>query len=109
MPLPMKSIREVAAELGMTEREVRVLIDTNKVRAVWKKSQLAIAPDEIARLRRMRKTLPESAVSAPPVPAKGPAAIDGKGGSPKAGSGQQAAAKRPGLKLPPPPNLPPQP
>jgi hypothetical protein len=68
----MKTLREAAAELGMSEVELRTLIDLHKVRAIWKKGQLAIAPDEIARLRRQRKTL-ESALrpgATPPAPPK---------------------------------------
>jgi hypothetical protein len=69
----MKSLREAAAELGMPEAEIRVMVDNHKVRAVWKKGVLSLAPDEIAKLRRQRKTL-ESALRpgstpAPPKPA----------------------------------------
>ena len=67
MPLPTKTIKEVSAEFGIPEAEIRALIDLRKIRAVFRKGTWVIAPDEIIRLRRERKTLPESAVkSAPP-------------------------------------------
>ncbi len=94
MPLPMKTLREAAAELGMPDTEVRAMIDMGKIRAVWRKGQLNLAPDEIAKLRRLRKTLPESeqrgATPAKPAPAK-PA------------TPRTFAAKPPAQKLPPPP------
>ncbi|TXT36478.1 MAG: hypothetical protein FD138_963 [Planctomycetota bacterium] len=61
MPLPMKSLREAAAELGIPEKEIKAMVDLGKVRAVMKKGGLAFAPDEIAKIIRQRKTLPESA------------------------------------------------
>mgnify|MGYP003350439630 CR=1 FL=1 len=61
MPLPMKSLRETAAELGIPEKEIKAMVDLGKVRAVLKKGGLAFAPDEIAKIVRQRKTLPESA------------------------------------------------
>jgi hypothetical protein len=77
MPLPMKSLREVSARLGMSEAEIRALVQMNKVRAVFKKSGLMFAPDEIAKIERQRKTLPESAIKASPtetaIPAPKPA------------------------------------
>lgn len=130
MPLPMKTLKEVAIELGMPEREIRMMVDSRKVRAVWKQSQLTMAPDEIAKLRRLRKSLPESALppasaipKAPPPPvtdAKGPPKRPVPGGTrPATGagttsgtstgsgtntsSGATAPLKRPALKLPPPP------
>lgn len=61
MPLPMKSLREAAVELGIPEKEIRAMVDLGKVRAVMRKGGLAFAPDEIAKIIRQRKTLPESA------------------------------------------------
>lgn len=61
MPLPMKTLREASAELGIPENEIRAMVDLGKVRAVMKKGGLALAPDEIAKLIRQRKSLPESA------------------------------------------------
>ncbi len=89
MPLPMKTLREAAAELGMPETEIKVAIDLHKIRAVWKNSKLMIAPDEIAKLRRLRKTLPESEQrSATPEPKPAPT---------------RPATKAPPTRLPPPP------
>ncbi len=101
MPLPMKTLAEAAAELGMPERELRTMVDLRKVRAVMKASKLMIAPDEIAKLRRLRKTLPESAQSTPTAPPKAPPAS-------AKGTGSQSTTSRPAvprakLKLPPPP------
>jgi hypothetical protein len=62
MPLPMKTLREVSLQFGMSEREVRALVDLRKIRAVLKKSNLMFAPDEIAKIERMRRTLPESSI-----------------------------------------------
>jgi hypothetical protein len=67
MPLPLKTLREVSARLGMSEAEIRALVQMNKVRAVLKKSVLMFAPDEIAKIEKQRKTLPESAIKASPV------------------------------------------
>ena len=61
MPLLMKTLREASAELGIPEIEIRAMVDLGKVRAVMKKGGLALAPDEIAKIIRLRKTLPESA------------------------------------------------
>lgn len=61
MPLPMKSLREASAELGIPENEIRAMIDLGKVRAVMKKGGLSLAPDEMAKIVRQRKSLPESA------------------------------------------------
>lgn len=91
MPLPMKTLREVAAELGMPEAEIKVMVDMRKIRAVWKSSKLMIAPDEIAKLRRLRKTLPESEQrAATPEPVK-PAPA------------KKVVPRPPAVKLPPPP------
>ena len=60
MPLPMKTLREASAALGMSEIEIRALVDMGKVRAIRKNGVLAFAPDEIARIARQRKTIPES-------------------------------------------------
>lgn len=72
MPLPMKTLREVAAELGMSEAEIRTLVDLRKVRAVIKRGVMTFAPDEIARMKRERKTIPESAAKSSGVPAAAP-------------------------------------
>lgn len=61
MPLPMKSLRQAAAELGIPEAEIKAMVDLKKVRAVMKKGVPTFAPDEIAKILRQRKTLPESA------------------------------------------------
>lgn len=61
MPLPMKSLRQAAAELGIPEAEIKAMVDLKKVRAVMKKGVPTFAPDEIAKIIRQRKTLPESA------------------------------------------------
>jgi hypothetical protein len=60
MPLPMKTLREASSALGMSESEIRALVDLGKVRAVLKKGVPTFAPDEIAKIIRQRKTLPES-------------------------------------------------
>lgn len=65
MPLPMKTLREAATELGMPEAELRSLVQLNKIRAVMKKGALSFAPDELAKAKRLRRTIPESAVKAP--------------------------------------------
>ena len=64
MPLPMKTIREASLELGIPEAEIRTLVQLQKVRAVFKKGRPTFAPDEIAKIKRLRKTLPESATKA---------------------------------------------
>lgn len=65
MPLPMKTLQEASIELGMPEAEIRAMVEMNKVRAVIKKGVPTLAPDEIARLKRLRKSLPESAIKSP--------------------------------------------
>ena len=60
MPLPMKTVREASALLGIPEKEIKAMIDMGKVRAVMKSGVPRIAPDEIAKLMKQRKTLPES-------------------------------------------------
>jgi hypothetical protein len=75
MPLPMKTLQEAAAELGMPESEIRTMVDLRKIRAVLKKGKMTFAPDELAKLRRLRKTVPESAQKSSAVvqtPAKAP-------------------------------------
>jgi hypothetical protein len=64
MPLPLKTLREVSARLGMPEAEIRALVQMNKVRAVMKNKGLMFAPDEIAKIERQRKSLPESTLKA---------------------------------------------
>lgn len=109
MPLPMKTLKEASVELGIPEREIRAMVDMKKIRAVWRKNQLTIAPDEIAKIKRLRKTLPESAVHAPPPPPKAPpeaTTAKGPGAKPAAtrpAAPRPAAGPRPALKLPPPP------
>lgn len=98
MPLPLKTLREVSARLGMPEAEIRALVDMNKVRAVFKKTGLMFAPDEIAKIERQRKSLPESAIKASPaataipaVPAPKPAAAK------KAPPPRRPATRSPGV------------
>ena len=62
MPLQMKTLREAATELNMPEAEIKTLVDLHKVRAIFKKGKLLFAPDEIAKIKRLRKSLPESAL-----------------------------------------------
>jgi hypothetical protein len=62
MPLQMKTLSEASQELGMPESEIRTLVDLRKVRAVMKRGKLTFAPDELAKIKRLRKSLPESAV-----------------------------------------------
>jgi hypothetical protein len=62
MPLQMKTLSEASAELGMPESEIKTLVDLHKVRAVMKKGKLLFAPDELAKIKRLRKSLPESAI-----------------------------------------------
>lgn len=89
MPLPTKTLREAAAELGIPEPEIRAMIDLNKIRATFKKGTFHIAPDEMAKIKRQRKTLPDSAVkSAPAAPIAAP-----RPGAPRPGT----PPKRPGL------------
>ncbi len=60
MPLPMKTLREAAAQLGLPEAAIRALVDMGKVRAVMKQGLPTFAPDELAKMVKQRKTLPES-------------------------------------------------
>jgi hypothetical protein len=62
MPLQMKTLSEASAELGMPESEIKTLVDLHKVRAVMKKGKFLFAPDELAKMKRLRKSLPESAI-----------------------------------------------
>ncbi|MSR60100.1 MAG: hypothetical protein EXS05_21080 [Planctomycetaceae bacterium] len=62
MPLLLKTLREASVELGMPESEIKTLVDLKKVRAVMKKGKLNFAPDELAKIKRQRKTLPESVI-----------------------------------------------
>jgi len=77
MPLTMKTLREAAAEVGIPEAELKAMVDMKKVRAVLKRGQPLFAPDEIAKLKRLRKTVPESAkpviAATPAVPKPVPA------------------------------------
>ena len=66
MPLAMKTLREASAELGIPEAELKTMVDLRKVRAVLKKGMPTFAPDEIAKIKRLRKTVPESAKSSMP-------------------------------------------
>jgi|GEM_PF-795940 len=114
MPLTMKTLKQVSAELGIPEKEIKAMVDMRKIRAIWKQSQLVIAPDEIARIRKMRKTIPESVQPAIPAPATKPATpttIPGKpgvkgetGSTAKPAPSTRSTVPRAGaLKLPPPP------
>ena len=64
MPLIMKTLREASAELGIPEAEIKALVDAKKIRAVFKKGHPTFAPDELAKIVRLRKSLPESAKKA---------------------------------------------
>jgi hypothetical protein len=86
MPLVLKTLREAAAELGMPEVELKTMVDLKKVRAVLKRGQPLFAPDEIAKLKRLRKTVPESAkpvIAATPAPIPAKPAPTGKPSIPK--------------------------
>jgi hypothetical protein len=72
MPLPMKSLQEAAIELGMPEKEIKTLVDLRKIRAIMKRGKLFFAPDELAKIKRLRKTIPESAKSTEDVPVAPP-------------------------------------
>jgi excisionase family DNA binding protein len=61
MPLPMKTLSEAAQLLGIPEKEIKAMVDMGKIRAVMRNGVPRFAPDEIAKLSRQRKTLPESA------------------------------------------------
>ncbi len=61
MPLPMKTLQEASQLLGLPEAEVRAMAQMGKIRAVMKNGVPRFAPDELARMARTRKTLPESA------------------------------------------------
>jgi hypothetical protein len=82
MPLQLKTLREVSARLGMPEAEIRALVQMNKVRAVLKKQGLMFAPDEIGKIERQRKSLPESALKASPIETAAPPAAAPKKGPP---------------------------
>jgi hypothetical protein len=58
----LKTLREASVELGIPESEIKVMVDLKKVRAVLKKGKLVFAPDELAKIKRLRKTLPESVI-----------------------------------------------
>jgi hypothetical protein len=62
VPLPLKTLAEASAELGMPESEIKALVDLKKVRGLLKKGKLHFAPDEIAKIKRLRRTLPESVI-----------------------------------------------
>lgn len=62
MPLPVKTLREVSMELGIPESEIKAMVDMRKINAAYKQGKLTFAPDEIAKIKRQRATLPESAV-----------------------------------------------
>ena len=95
MPLPTKTLREAAVELGMPEQEIRALIQMNKIRAVFKKGTFHIAPDEMGKLKRERKTLPESAVKSSPPPAPIAKPAPARPGQPPR-AGQPPTPKKPG-------------
>lgn len=98
MPLPMKTLREASVELGMPEAEIKTLVDLKKVRAVMKKGKLNFAPDELAKIKRLRKTLPESVVKAD---------LDGVAPAPKPAAPKVVAP--PPRPSPPPRRVPPRP
>jgi len=62
VPLPLKSLSEASAELGMPESEIKALVDLRKVRGLLKKGKLYFAPDELAKIKHLRRTLPESVI-----------------------------------------------
>ncbi|MDZ4684659.1 MAG: hypothetical protein SH850_06170 [Planctomycetaceae bacterium] len=122
MPLPMMTLREAAAELSVPEAELRVMIESKKIRASMRKGSLCIAPDELAKIRKLRKTTYDTAYSQkapkpvmtpkttappktiPPRPATGSAsAAAPKAAPPKAATPKPATPKPAGLKLPKPP------
>lgn len=72
MPLPMKTLQEAAIELGMPETEIKTLVNLGKVRAIMKRGRLFFAPDEVAKMKRLRKTIPESAKPTENVPVAPP-------------------------------------
>lgn len=78
MPLPMKTLQEAAIELGMPESEIKTLVDLRKVRAIMKRGRLFFAPDELAKIKRLRKTIPESAKSNENVPVAPPKPVTPK-------------------------------
>jgi len=45
MPLPMKTLREASADLGIPEKEIKTMVDLRKIRSVMKKGQMLFAPD----------------------------------------------------------------
>jgi hypothetical protein len=98
MPLQLKTLREVSARLGMPEAEIRALVQMNKVRAVFKKTGLMFAPDEIAKIERQRKSLPESALKASAVEtaAQFPAPAASPSPSPK----KAPPPRKPAVKVP---------
>ncbi len=86
MPLVMKTLREAAVEVGIPEAELKAMVDMKKVRAILKRGQPLLAPDEIAKIKRLRKTVPESAK--PVVTAPAPVA-------PKPATARPSVPKRP--------------
>lgn len=63
MPLPMKTLQEASIELGIPEKDLRAMVDLRQIHGVLKKGKLSFAPDELAKAKRLRKTLPESATA----------------------------------------------
>ncbi len=106
MPLPMKTLRQASVEIGIPEAELRVMVDMRKIRSVLKNGVLMFAPDEIARIKRLRKTLQDSAKPNLPAPA-----APKKPGPPKAAAPRpaQSTAARPAppAARPAPPRVPP--
>jgi hypothetical protein len=68
MPLPMKTLSETSMELGIPEAEIRTMVDLKKIRAVFKRGKLMFSPDEVSKIKRLRKTIPESAKPNMPAP-----------------------------------------
>jgi hypothetical protein len=70
---------------------------------VWRNGKLNLAPDEIAKLRRLRKTLPESEQGPKSTPAKpAPTSPAAKAAAAKPAT-PRPTVPRQGVKLPPPP------
>jgi hypothetical protein len=113
MPLPMKTLKEAAADLGIPEAELRVMVQTNKVKAVMRKGTLCIAPDALARISRLRRTMLDptnrAATPKPATPAKSTATgtaakTPAKAAPPpRATTGSVTKPPAPKLKLPDPP------
>lgn len=96
MPLPLKTLQEVSAELGIPEAELKAMVQLQKIKGMLKKGRLFFAPDEIAKIKRLRKTIPDSVKESTPAPT----ATQPKGTPPKV-SPPKAPPPRPARKFPP--------